>query len=253
MGTVLAVVAGNTVGVWLLVLVAVLSGQLSIGWSNDLLDAERDSGAGRTDKPFAAGEVGRALMVGATSAACVLTVLASFALGWRAAAAQLAIVLCGWLYNLGLKSSLLSPVLYAVAFGALPAVATLARPDHPWPMWWVVATGSLLGIAAHFGNVLPDLDEDLAAGVRGVPHRVGRLGSAVVAAAAVTVGTGLVLLLPVRPPDVLGWGLTALAVVLAASIVLVTVRGRRLELAFLATMAAAAVCLVLLATADSLP
>lgn len=47
---------------------AMLAGQLSVGWSNDALDSERDAAARRTDKPIAAGliskravwEIGRA-------------------------------------------------------------------------------------------------------------------------------------------------------------------------------------------------
>ena len=38
---------------------AVSTGQLSIGWSNDALDAARDRLAGRTDKPVAAGRLPR--------------------------------------------------------------------------------------------------------------------------------------------------------------------------------------------------
>ena len=37
--------------------IVVMLGQLSIGWSNDVIDAERDRAAGRTDKPIARGEV----------------------------------------------------------------------------------------------------------------------------------------------------------------------------------------------------
>ena len=38
-----------------LVVAAVLTSQLSIGWSNDLLDLERDRAVGRTDKPLVGG------------------------------------------------------------------------------------------------------------------------------------------------------------------------------------------------------
>ena len=44
----------------LLVTAAVLAGQLSIGWSNDLIDARRDRAVGRTDKPLAVGRRYRA-------------------------------------------------------------------------------------------------------------------------------------------------------------------------------------------------
>ena len=49
--TLLAVAAGKSAGTVVLVAAAVLCGQLCIGWSNDLLDADRDAGVGRTDKP----------------------------------------------------------------------------------------------------------------------------------------------------------------------------------------------------------
>ena len=100
-------------------------------------------------------------------------------LGPRAGGASLLIVLGGWAYNAGLKATWWSWLPYAVAFGALPAVATLARPSHPAPAWWAVAAGALLGVAAHLANVAPDLADDLATGVRGFPHRLGVRGTAV--------------------------------------------------------------------------
>jgi len=45
------------------VTIAVLLGQLSIGWQNDWTDAERDRAAGRADKPISAGEISRLMSV----------------------------------------------------------------------------------------------------------------------------------------------------------------------------------------------
>src|SRR5688572_7324843 len=53
----LAAAQGLGPGRGALVVAAVLAGQLSVGWSNDLLDLDRDRRAGRTDKPLASGEV----------------------------------------------------------------------------------------------------------------------------------------------------------------------------------------------------
>ena len=53
----LAALNGRAVIGCIAVAVAVLSGQLSTGWSNDWIDAERDRSVGRTDKPIAAGLV----------------------------------------------------------------------------------------------------------------------------------------------------------------------------------------------------
>src|SRR4051794_36032641 len=54
------------------VLVAVLTGQLSIGWANDAHDADSDRQAGRTDKPVVRGWVDeRTLWAAAAIAAAV--------------------------------------------------------------------------------------------------------------------------------------------------------------------------------------
>ena len=80
-----------------------------------------------------------------------------------------------------------------MAFGSLPAVVSLALPEHRLPPAWMVAAGALLGVGAHLLNALPDLADDLETGVRGLPHRLGAhrlrwLAPAVLlAASAVTV------------------------------------------------------------------
>ena len=51
----LAALGELTLGRGALVTAAVFTGQLSIGWSNDYLDAERDRAMLRSDKPVATG------------------------------------------------------------------------------------------------------------------------------------------------------------------------------------------------------
>ncbi|HET9631027.1 MAG TPA: UbiA family prenyltransferase [Terrabacter sp.] len=166
--------AGHTLASGMLVTAAVLAGQLSIGWSNDLVDVRRDRAVGRPDKPVAAGEVSESAVRAACGTAVVACVVLSFACGWRAALVHLLLgVASGWAYNLWLKRTVLSPLPYAVAFAALPAVVTLALPSPVWPPAWVLVTGALLGVGAHLLNVLPDLADDEATGVRGLPHRLG--------------------------------------------------------------------------------
>lgn len=245
MATALAVAAGNPPRVVALLLAAVLAGQLSIGWSNDLIDAERDRAAGRRDKPVALGTIGRPGLVVALAVSIVAVVALSLSLGGAAGGTHLLAVASGWLYNLRVKSSVLSPVAYAFSFGALPAVATLARSAPGLPPWWVTVAGALLGIGAHFGNVLPDLDDDRRAGVRGAPQRAGLRGSAIVAAVAV-VGAAVLLLVAAGPPTGAEVLLGALVVALAGCIVAAGGTGIRLHLAFGATMLAAALCVVML-------
>ena len=62
---------------------------------------------------------------------------------------------------------------YVVCFGLLPVFVVLGCPGTPAPPWWLPVAGGLLGAGAHFANVLPDLDDDAATGVRGLPHRLG--------------------------------------------------------------------------------
>lgn len=175
--TALAVLARRDAPGVLLVAATVLAGQLSIGWLNDAVDVGRDRAAGRTDKPVAAGALARSTVAAAAVLAAVASVPLSFAAGGVGGGVLHALVVGGgWAYDLGLKSTAVSLVPYAVAFGALPAfvVAPVVTPP-----WWLVAAGALLGSAAHFANVLPDLEADSATGVRGLPHRLGASGSVV--------------------------------------------------------------------------
>lgn len=250
--TVLAAVAGNSVATCAVVALAVLTGQLSIGWSNDVIDARRDEAAGRTDKPIARGAISRRTVVIAIAVSVILTIPLALALGWRVGLVQLAGTAAGWAYNLGVKSTVLSPVPYVVAFGGLPAIATLALPHANWPPWWALVAGALLGVSAHFGNVLPDIDEDAAAGVRGLPHVVGRLGSAVAASGSVMVAVAVVVLGGGSRPTVIDWVGLGAAAILAVAAFWRARRDHRSESAFLCTVGAAAVCVVLIAVSGAL-
>lgn len=178
-------------GIW--VTAAVLAGQLSIGWSNDYLDADRDRAVHRTDKPVAAGDVPASAAGLAALAAVVAAIALAAPLGWRGMGAALLVVLCGWLYNLGLKGTALSWLPYAVAFGALPAVATLSDSPPRMAPAWALAAGAALGVAAHLANVLPDLGEDAQTGVRGLPHRIGARATALTGAAILLAASAAVL------------------------------------------------------------
>ena len=162
--------AGFGAGRVVLVALAVLAGQLSVGWSNDAVDADRD--AGRADKPTAVGLVSaRVLWLGAAIALAASLVLAA-ALGPVSLVIDAAMTAVAWSYNLGLKSTVWSGASYAVAFGLLPSFSASALPGHPLARWPVTVAAALLGLGAHFANVLPDLAEDARNGVRGLPQRL---------------------------------------------------------------------------------
>ena len=146
-----------------------LTGQLSVGWSNDVIDLDRDLAADRRDKPLVTGALPARAVAAAAGCALALCVPLSLASGWRAGMAHLTGVAAAWAYNLGVKRTALSWLPYALGFALLPAFVTLGLPGHPWPPPWLTAAGALLGVGAHFTNVLPDIDADLAAGIRHLP------------------------------------------------------------------------------------
>ncbi|MFI5685288.1 UbiA family prenyltransferase [Streptomyces sp. NPDC051636] len=172
--TALAVAAGRGVAGSAAVATAVLAGQLSVGWCNDATDAQRDMTCGRDDKPVACGELPRRAAAVAAATALGLCVPLSLLSGVAAGAAHLGGVAAGWAYNLRLKHTVLSPLPYAAGFGSLPAFVTLGLASPSWPAWWAVTAGALLGMGAHLVNVLPDIENDLATGVHGLPQRLGR-------------------------------------------------------------------------------
>ncbi len=167
-----------------LVVAAVLTGQLSIGWSNDLVDLARDRAVGREDKPLVDGRVSERAVRIACALAVVATVPLSLACGWLAGLVHLVCVAAGWAYNLGRQVDARGRGCpYAVAFGGLPVFVSLTDDPDQLPPLWLPLAGALLGVGAHFVNVLPDLADDAATGVRGLPHRLGARWSPVVAAA----------------------------------------------------------------------
>lgn len=207
-----------------LVTLAVLTGQLTIGWGNDLLDAGRDRTVGRQDKPLATGQLPLVLVRWALAAAGAACVALSLSVGWRSAAVHLLVaVAAGQLYNLGLKATRWSWVPYAVAFGVLPSVVGLAGTPPQWPPGWMSAAAGGLGVAAHLLNVLRDLDDDAATGVHGFPHRLGARRSRWGAATILLVTTVVLVLGPAGAPDVWAW--LTLGVVAALTVATLVGRG----------------------------
>lgn len=267
-------VIGLDGGRLVLLALAVLLGQLSIGWCNDAVDAARDTAAARADKPVAAGLVGRRTVAVAAGVAVVACLAVSFALGTAAGVVHTVVVAAGWAYDLGLKGTVLSGVPYVVAFGLLPAFATQALwhaasidaevvgeavseayastleltvsgpLDLGWPPLAVMAGTALLGLAAHFANTVGDTEADAATGVRGLPQRVGPVRSltvtaVLVAAAAVVLALGA----PDRTPLALAV-LVAGAASAAGGVLLAGTAAARGRLAFRLTLAAVGLVVV---------
>lgn len=250
--TALAVAWGRGVVGSVLVFVSVLAGQLSIGWSNDLIDADRDVAVNREDKPIVTGQVTRRALAVAAVVALLACVPLSLAQGTAAGSVHLVVVACGWAYNLGLKRTLVSWLPYAVAFGLFPAFVSLGLPGRPWPDWWVIAAGALLGVGAHIANVVPDIAEDLSVGVRGLPQRLGRHArtAALLPPSAATV---VLTFGPDGPLDPIRWAGPALVAGLIVGVKVVPDRLGTVRVPFLVAVAIAAVDVVLLLLSSVAP
>ena len=230
-----------------LVTAAVFAGQLTIGWGNDLVDSARDRTVGRADKPLATGEVSRQLVLTCLTVAAVACVALSLLAGWRSGVVHLGLgVASGHAYNLGLKATAWSWAPYAVAFGTLPAVVSLAGDAPAWPPPWMIGTAALLGVAGHVLNALPDVADDLATGVRGLPHRLGATPSRVLAAGLLVLGSAIAVLGPAGSPE--PWAWVALAVAVVLGVVAMLGRGK---VPFYAAIAVALVDVVLLVAVGS--
>ena len=93
---------------------------------------------------------------------------------------------CGVAYNFYFKFSILSPLPYAIAFAALPSSVALSKDVTP-PVWMWLG-GALFGMAAHFINVIKDMEQDQVSGIQGLPQRLGTKKSILVAVALIAAG-----------------------------------------------------------------
>lgn len=152
----------------------VFLGQLIIGWSNDIYDYEDDLKHHRANKPLVAGTITVSELTRATFICTPIAVIANLLgpLGVKGGSVYLLGVGCGIAYNFYFKFSMLSPLPYAIACAALPACVFYGLERTPPP--WILATGSLLGMAFHFLNVLKDLSQDRESNIGGLPQRFGK-------------------------------------------------------------------------------
>ncbi|CAB4672946.1 MAG: hypothetical protein F2704_00320 [Actinobacteria bacterium] len=151
----------------------IFTGQLCVGWTNDLVDQESDQAQGRKNKPLANGEVSREAIKRLTFLSLFICVLFSIfgPLGIAGGLFHLLGVGFGVAYNFYFKSMWLSPLPYAVGFAALPGSIVLSK-SSTLPLW-VLAVGALAGVSAHFINGFKDMENDRSAGMLGLPQILG--------------------------------------------------------------------------------
>jgi 4-hydroxybenzoate polyprenyltransferase len=166
----------------------VFTGQLIVGWSNDLYDFDDDLKHQRDKKPLVSGLITKQYLQKWLRFMVPFSFVANLLgpLGIKGGLVYMLGIACGVAYNFYFKFSILSPLPYAIAFAALPSSVVISKDLNP-PLWMLLG-GALFGMAAHFINVLKDMKEDQASGIKGLPQRLGQTKSIAVAAVLIALG-----------------------------------------------------------------
>ena len=166
----------------------VFTGQLVVGWSNDLYDYQDDLSHQRLNKPLVSGLITEEFLRKWLRIMLPFSFVANLLgpLGIKGGLVYMLGIACGVGYNFYFKFSWLSPLPYAIAFAALPSSVAISKDIMP-PLWMWLG-GALFGMAAHFINVLKDMKADQKSGIRGLPQRLGSRYSIIVAIALVVLG-----------------------------------------------------------------
>jgi 4-hydroxybenzoate polyprenyltransferase len=166
----------------------VFTGQLVVGWSNDLYDFDDDLKHQRTKKPLVSGLITKQYLQKWLRFMLPFSFIANLLgpLGIKGGSVYMLGIACGVAYNFYFKFNFLSPLPYAIAFAALPSSVAISKDINP-PLW-MLSGGALFGMAAHFINVLKDMDQDQASGIKGLPQQLGKTKSIAAAAALIALG-----------------------------------------------------------------
>lgn len=161
----------------LVIALSFFSGQLIVGWSNDLIDYADDLSHQRFNKPLVGGLITRTFLQSWLAAMVPISLLLNLFGPLGFVGGGLSIFAIGWAlaYNFYFKFNIFSPLPFAVAFAILPSCMAISKDLTP-PLWMILG-GAFLGTAAHFINVLKDMDQDHASGIKGLPQRCGKKGS----------------------------------------------------------------------------
>jgi len=200
----------------LVIAFGVFLGQLLVGFTNDLYDYQDDLKHNRTDKPLVSGKIRTSQLTRAIKIVTPLAILVNLfgPLGVNGGLIYLLGVGLGVSYNFYFKFTLLSPLPYALAFAALVACIVVATDRTP-PLWLLISS-ACLGVAAHFANVIKDINEDLKSEIIGLPQKLGKKASRVIIG-ILLIGTTLLLNFVTPSPVLLSIGLVAAVITIFAS------------------------------------
>ncbi len=172
------------------VTIATASGQASVGWFNDYLDAQVDKSLDRRHKPVVRHSLNPERLKKPIIVASLLAIPFSFlAAGWLGGIAHLGAIASAQIYNRHLSRTVWSWLPYAVSFALLPIFCWQAASREIWPSENILVIAILVGVIAHIFNALPDLELDRRVRFGGLVVYLGR-GKSI----ALIVVLGLVLL-----------------------------------------------------------
>ena len=148
-----------------LVIAAHTAMQISIAMLNDYCDRRLDA-ASKPGKPIPRGLIHarEALIGGFVMIAIMLILLIQLPL--LALLVSLCYLVLGQAYNLGLKSTPFSGIVFALAMPLIPLYAFAGIGRVPYVLFWLIPTGFFLGIALNLANSLPDIEQDAANGAK---------------------------------------------------------------------------------------
>ncbi len=172
----------------------VFTGQLVVGWSNDLYDYADDLKHNRQNKPLVSGVISQSYLKRWLIFMVPFSFVANLLgpLGLKGGLVYMFGISMGVAYNFYFKFNVFSWFPFAQAFAALPSCIAISKEITP-PVWMWLG-GALLGSAAHFINVIKDMDQDRASGIGGAPQRIGKRNSIVVAALLIALGLSTLVL-----------------------------------------------------------
>jgi 4-hydroxybenzoate polyprenyltransferase len=182
----------------------VFCGQLVVGWSNDIIDYQDDLLHNRQKKPLVSGQISLKLLQNSLRVMLPIAIVINLfgPLGLIGGGLSVLAIGLAVAYNFYFKFTIFSWLPYAIAFGSLPSCMALSKDEAP--ALWMWLGGALLGTAAHFLNVIKDMEQDKASGIKGLPQRLGTKASLVIAIALIAAAVVLILLtftsLPVAAP-----------------------------------------------------
>lgn len=173
--TISTAICGGTWWSVVLVLLASAAGQATVGWTNDVSDANADRAAERTMKPTVQGHVRPEDLRVPILVSASLTIPLSFvAAGWVGGGAHIVAVSSALVYNFWLSRTIWSWLPYAVSFALMTVFIAQASSPSLWPTWPVVCLSVLIGVIAHLFNAIPDIDSDRRMGLGGLAVSLGR-------------------------------------------------------------------------------